>query len=548
MKIRLGNKLSIGLVLVLFALTTVSAVPAASDPPNRFNPPQFGNSSAPVSGIVWFYLQYLQNQRFTVPPGGLLSANFSSASTLDTAGPVKIRSNNLDAQPIAQNEESVAISPKNAKIVVTGYNDFRGIFTGDFSGFSISKNGGSAVRTDGQLPALTLPLLETTAGSEGDPSIDVNNGGTFYYASLYFNFRACGLNCGESAVVVWRSVPSSSLSTCLGTACWLSSKIVADDTLNFNTPSGFFNDKEWVAVDRSGLSTADSVYVTWTRFDLAASQSKINMVRCMSDLSNCSSPIVISGVDLSTQGSFVAVRTDGSIAVSWVDMDAFPFTIHAIQCTPGADVTFSCGSVSTVATINNFFFLQSYESFRTPTLPQMAVDFSAAHPNRVIVVWNECAPGQNVLGFACDQPVVNGAFTDDSTMEGPWTTFTVNDPTGVSAPASGFFPSVAIDPTDGTVNVGYYSQERDTPWRHRLDVFIAQYSLGEFPGTPTTTRITAKVSEPDDDPLLGGLFFGDYIQVAARGNVAVIAFTANYLLKGTPPTFNQDNFVAKLPD
>ncbi len=545
--------ISFPVLAVLATLAIASAVPNTAPPSisgprgNRYNPPPFNNHIAPVSGTVWAYLSLAQN------PNPILPATGSQTSLQSNALGDPTIVFNLDPAPFAQNEETIATSPVSTTTLVGGYNDFRGFLalvspasqTG-LSGFSITNDGGTTVRTDGDLPRVLLPLTTSPTISGGDPAVDAANTGTFYYASLYYNFSTSKFpGCPkkapcESAVVVYPSVTPSALSTCLGTGCWKPPKILVDTTFSFFPLGGVFNDKEWVAVDRT--SHTSGVYVTYTAFSFQPTSSAINMVRCSNDLTSCSSPSVISGPDTFNQGSFVSVRTDGSVAVTYVSFNIFPFRIRGVQCSPGTGVTFTCGTPSTIATIGNFLSFQSYEDFRTPTLPQMAVDYSGVHTNRVIVVWNECAvqgAPLDIFSSGCNQPFVRAAFTDATTMAGPWTALNVT--------SNGFFPTVSIDPTKGTVNIGYYSTAND-PLAHRLDLFVAQFPSGAFPGTAVITRITSVSDEPDDDPFIGGIFFGDYIQATANAGTLYIHYTANYAQKGSPPTFNQDNFLTTIPD
>lgn len=546
--------LSLALLGLLVTLALASAVPITTldqvAPPSRniANPPPFNYHRAPVSGAVWAYLRLVQNLPSSLPASSFQPASASAA----LADPTIVF--NLDRSPLPQNEETIATSPSAANTLIGGYNDYRGLLaflsptaqTG-FSGFSISNNGGTTVRTDGDLPRVQLPLTISPTLSGGDPAIDTSNIGTFYYSSLYYNFSTSKFpGCPkkapcESAVLVFPSVPSSALSSCLGTSCWGSPRIVVDTTFTITPLGGVFNDKDWVAVDRTALGSG--IYVTYTAFSFQPFSSTINMVRCSYDLTLCSSPSVISGPDVITQGSFASVRTDGRVVVTYVSYDMSPVRIRGVQCSPGTSTTFTCGAPATVAGINNPLFSQSYEDFRTPTLPQMAVDYSNLHPNRVVVVWQECASngvqGETFIILVCPQPFIRAALTDATTMAGPWTI--------VNVTSNGFFPTVSIDPTKGTVNIPYYSTVND-PLAHRLDLFVAQYSPGPLLGTAATTRVTVTSDEPDDDPLLGGFFFGDYIQAIATGGVLYIHYTANYAQKGSPPTFNQDNFLSTIPD
>ena len=540
-------------IIVLSLLATLAlayALPQTVSPlNNNSNPPPFNNQKAPVSGTVSTYLNLIQSLPSTISTTAGFKTSFSASIVSD---PTIIF--NLDSFPLPRNEESVAVNPAT-NTVMGGYNDYRGLlaqlfpsFPAGYTGFSISNDGGTTVRTDGDLPKVTLPLTSSPTLSGGDPAVDSSSTGAFYFSNLYYNFSTSKFaGCPkkapcESAILVFPSVSPSSLSSCLGTGCWGSPKIVVDTTFT-ETPAGggVFNDKDWMAVDRT--SHASGLYITYTAFNLGNSQSTMDMVRCTYDLTSCSTSTVISGSDVSTQGSFVAVRPDGSIAVVYVSYDMAPFKIRGVQCSPGTGVTFTCTAPTTIATITNGFSSLVNDDFRVPTLPQVAVDYGNAHPDRVIVVWQECmtegVAGSTFVILNCPQPFIRAAYTDAVAMAGPWTT--------VNATSNGFFPTIAIDSSKGTVNVAYYSTIND-PWAHRLDLFVSQYPSGAFPGTPTVTRITTTSDEPDADPLLRGGFFGDYIQTTANSGTVYLAYTANYAQRGTPPSYGQDNYLTTMPD
>jgi hypothetical protein len=543
-----GKALSIIVVSLLATLALAYAVPQTSSPPNNnSNPFPFNNERAPVSGTVSTYLNLIQNRPSNIPTAAGLRTSLSSSISAD---PTTVF--NLDNSPLPQNEESTAVNPATTT-VVGGYNDYRGLLTllnispAGFTGFSVSNDGGATVRTDGDLPKITLPLTSSATLSGGDPAVDSSNTGTFYLSNLYYNFSTSKFaGCPkkapcESAILVFPSVSSTALSSCLGTSCWGSPKAVVDTTFTETPGGGVFNDKDWMTVDRT--SHASGLYVTYTAFNLLNSQSTIDIVRCTYDLSTCSGSIIISGPDISTQGSFVAVRPDGSLSIVYASYDTIPLRIRGVQCSPGTGVTVTCTAPTTIASIPFELIALTNDDFRVALLPQLAVDYSSAHPDRVIVVWNECktegVSGTTFIILTCPQPLVRAAYTDATAMAGPWTT--------VNITSSGIFPTVAIDPSKGTVNIAYYSTINDT-WAHRLDLYVSQYPSGAFPSTPTIIRVTAASDEPDADPLLHGGFFGDYIQATATAGTVYLGYTANYAQKGTPPSYGQDNYLTTMPD
>jgi len=62
-------------------------------------------------------------------------------------------------------------------------------------------------------------------------------------------------------------------------------------------------------------------------------------------------------------------------------------------------------------------------------------------------------------------------------------------------------------------------------------------------------RVTTPSNESEADPLLGGFFIGDYIEVFAHEGTAWVHYNANYrqirLLGGGRPVNQQDNFLVR---
>jgi len=62
-------------------------------------------------------------------------------------------------------------------------------------------------------------------------------------------------------------------------------------------------------------------------------------------------------------------------------------------------------------------------------------------------------------------------------------------------------------------------------------------------------RLTSLSNESEADPVFGGLFIGDYIEVFAKGGKALVHYNANYrqvrLLGEGVPVPQQDNYLRK---
>lgn len=126
---------------------------------------------------------------------------------------------NRDFTGLPQNEESVTSCGRQAHVVLSGTNDYRGLLTRqfDFTGWELSTNGGISIRNEGLLPPIAAPGGPALP-SQGDPVVDSGSRCRMFAADL--NFAPFGQQ--GSGVGVYRS-PASTLSSCLGGSnalCW----------------------------------------------------------------------------------------------------------------------------------------------------------------------------------------------------------------------------------------------------------------------------------------------------------------------------------------
>ena len=103
--------------------------------------------------------------------------------------------------------------------------------------------------------------------------------------------------------------------------------------------------------------------------------------------------------------------------------------------------------------------------------------------------------------------------------------------------------------------VGWFSNAYDVMFHNSQDVVATSIDVrtGQARGIK---RLTQSPNEPEADPLLGGLFIGDYIEgVLVQGNRYRLGYNANYrkvpLFGGFGDPFNtltplnqQDNYLA----
>ena len=142
---------------------------------------------------------------------------------------------------------------------------------------------------------------------------------------------------------------------------------------------------------------------------------------------------------------------------------------------------------------------------------------------KLFVTYEVCNP--LLFGSICEEPSVRVASAPVvGTAIGAVSTVTS------SVAGDNYFPTIASEKgTTGTrILLAYYTNRFD-PFHHRQDIELVALN----PATSAVLsrqRATSLSSEPDADPLLGGTFIGDYIEVTGRNGVAFTHYNANRTL------------------
>jgi hypothetical protein len=551
------------LALVVLA-AAVAAIPAAGVPKER--PSISDRKLAHLSQIV--AARYYANHPELAPPeAGQRLAAIDELAARSTSARLGARRSgapdvrnlfNDDVFGLPQNEESVTACRTNSQRVLSGTNDYRGLLDPEqnFTGWHYSNDGGRSLANEGLLPpADGLP-------SGGDP-VDVAGVvdragadagcGYLYAASLAYDPTTVPF--GENGIAVYRTTPATLESCPTGAnpanpACWPTGRLVAIGTPNLNpTPQapGTFLDKEWMDV---GLSAGvEQVWVTYSEFtntgfgptDFTA---EIFAVRCDRDLVQCTDPIPISVDDFDVQFSFVTVGPDGRVYVSWSEIigelpndpdcpNPDPATgecpqqifVHKLRVAeptpPGVQPVFGPERIVYVEEKPIPFggFLHAND-FRVATVQKNEVALVKGDP-RIFVTWDACryAP----LSGICEEPFIRLTWSDDGGAT--WT-----DPIEVSSGGDNYFPFLDWNDRNrkGALAFTWFSNLRDRQFHNRQDVEYVVVDAEHPRRQLLRQRATRELNESEADPVLGGFFIGDYIEVSATRRVAYVGFNANY--------------------
>jgi hypothetical protein len=482
---------------------------------------------------------------------------------------------NRDRFGLPQNEESVTACATDPDIVLSGTNDYRGLIDpqGNFTGWHFSNNGGRSLTNEGLLPPVTLlsdPNQRVPSG--GDP-VDVagttNAAGTapgcafLYAASLAYNpDDPFG---DPNGVAVYRST-AEILGTCpteypnnSNPACWPTRRLVVE------SGSNHFLDKEWFDVGMSGGQ--EWVWVTYSDFaidpdaPLGFTGAEIFAVRCDRNLVTCTGPIPISEDDGDVQFSDVTIAPDGRVYVTWAEIvgelptdPEFPdqtFIIKLRVAQPGSTVFGPERVVHTEDKAIPFGGFMHANDWRVATYPKNDVAIVRGNP-RAFVVWDACK--FRPLGFICEESLIKLKYSDD--FGATWSPVIE-----LSKGGDNYFPSIASndDPRNPTLAFAWFTNRYDRAFHNAQDVEFMTLDPAR-PGSRGgddgggVRRLTSSSNETEADPILGGFFIGDYIEVFATGKVAYVGYNANYRhekllgpfgVEGIPVP-QQDNYLVRL--
>jgi len=269
-----------------------------------------------------------------------------------------------------------------------------------------------------------------------------------------------------------------------------------------------FEDKPYIVADNSKSKFAGNLYIGWTRWRLTDSQMVLS--RSTDDGKTWSQPVEIDahpGLPRDDNGAAEgfdgAVGADGTLYAIWSQDNDLMFTTSR-----DGGKTFSRAR-PILHTAPIMFAIDTLD--RANGFPQIAVDPKS---KRLYVTWSDYRNG--------DLDVFLSSSTDGGKH---WDTpvRVNNDP--IHNGAEQFFQWLAVDPTDGAVNVVFYDRRRD-PLNRKQIVVLARSTDGG--------RTFNNYSWTDEAFEAGGVFFGDYSGLAAYGGRVYGVWTEKPAPPATP--------------
>lgn len=225
-----------------------------------------------------------------------------------------------------ENEPTLAIDPRNTNIWSSGSNEYCTVPTaGDaWAGFYRSTDSGQHW-TDSLLPGYngdtsgegaSSPLAQSVATgalAAGDPVMGWDGNGNLFYMGNNFNRgteNGVSARFRDNTGVIWVATyaPSNAADSSTDGSKYIRTVILASNTFG----EGSFNDKTNLAVDPA----TGNVYASWSDFH-GSGCNEIWFARSVDHGASFSKPIKISGGICGNQGPSIAIGPAGHIYVAW---------------------------------------------------------------------------------------------------------------------------------------------------------------------------------------------------------------------------------------
>ncbi|UCH84685.1 MAG: T9SS type A sorting domain-containing protein [Candidatus Latescibacterota bacterium] len=365
-------------------------------------------------------------------------------------------------------EVTLAINPADPSNLVAGAN---------IRYFYYSTDGGMTWQED---------ELSSTLGVYGDPSVAFDADGHAFYAHLSWPASGSWLD----RIVVQKSTD--------GGVTWSDGVGVG-----LNPPKD--QDKEWIVADITNSPYRNNLYMAWTEFDVYGSAAPTDSTRILFSRSTnggtlWSAPVRLSDMggnciddDHTVEGGVPAVGPNGEVYIAW----SGPLGIMFDRSTDGGE-TF--GTDVFVTTQPGGWAFDVPGIYRANGFPTTVCDVShGPHRGTVYIVWSDQRSGLD------DTDVFLMKSTDGGASWGGFKRIN-NDDAGNHQ----FFPWACVDPVTGFLWVVFYDRRATTGVG--TDVYAARSDDGG--ATFTNFKISESTFYPD-----AGVFFGDYINIAAIGGV-----------------------------
>jgi hypothetical protein len=408
----------------------------------------------------------------------LVIAGMSKASGEDLPKAPNAQVTTLTPAPGFFTEPGVAVNPANPQQVVAVFQD----------------NAHAAYTQDaGQSWQMAEGVEPPNYRVSGDVSTAFDNHGHAFISYMAFDklgtFNYWAHNASRNGLFIRRSLD--------GGKTWEQEHI---PIIEHETAPGMpWEDKPYIVSDTSKSPFAGNLYVGWTRWTLTDSQ--ILLSRSVDDGKTWSKPIEIDAHpglprddNGAAEGFAGVVAPDGTLYAVWSQDDNIMLTSSR-----DGGKTFSHAR-AILHTAPTMFAVNTLE--RANGFPQIAIDPGS---KRLYVTWSDYRNGD--LDIFCSTSTDRGRTWSPAVR--------VNNDT-IHNGAEQFFQWLAVDPTDGAVNVVFYDRRGDPQNRKQIVALARSTDRGHS---------FANYAWTDEPFEASGVFFGDYTGIAAFGGRVYGAWT-----------------------
>lgn len=380
---------------------------------------------------------------------------------------------NSDGTGQVQNEEMVCVNPTNTANAVALWRDFREGYRR--IGFGYTFDGGQSW--------VDTLLVVPPHPRQSDPVLTVDDEGNFFACSLCLPWDG-----SFSGIYVQKSTD--------GGMSWSDPVVVVDS--NF----AYFEDKQWITVDRTATESNGNIYIPWARFDADLSRNRVSLCYSHDHGQTYGEPVVVSE-GRAIQWPTVTVGPSGVVYVAWYS--GWPAGIYM-------DVSYDYGEtfgtdqfVDDIATgstdINGGILVFPF--------PALASDINPESPflgNLYLVHMDRNGSDMDIFLLRSE----DGGQTWSDRIR-------INDDPEFNG-ADQFHPWISVDDS-GVIHVIFYDRRLD----HQNMLFDLYYTKSEDGGDTWSAneRITTVSSDPRQARLAG--LIGEYIGLSAwQGEVQMV--------------------------
>jgi hypothetical protein len=479
-----------------------------------------------------------------------------------------------------QNEPSVAIDPRDSRVLVGSSNDYCGVFNDGVDadgapipsgpvwlGYYRSTNGGTSFASSlvPGYPGDASPYAARAhirTASAGDPVLAWDTHGRLFAGSESSDDPAGSKKTfGDVWVATFQNPDGPAGSTLRDGTEFVRSEIVARGSSAPNL-KGKFNDKTAIEVDRTGGSCDGTVYFAWSRF--TNNNSNIYLSRSTDHGQTWSSPALLTTSVNDVQVPEITVTGNGHVYVTWVATLGNKKTeTDAVQYARSTTCGATFAPAQTVVTFEGYAHQDSgfrdcgddisacpsgYTFFRADTTPRSATDQNDRSSENVYIVY-DAAYGPDVPTGTSYGMVAAGVGSLSAAyyvvLNGATGAHTA--PVLVNAPTKQhqLFPDIAVNA--GTAHVIWWDSRHDsscatattcaaqpignTADKHvvqdALDTYATSFPLSTGPGAAAAVRLSDTSTNPNFEQFGGRTvpFAGDYLWVDSVGTTTFATWT-----------------------